>query len=82
MNKKELYLHNIAAKYILGESIDLELEGSHAEMTAFFSLLKTSKQLKEALDTNASLKEVDKLLTKKKMLTKKFENLSNINWCL
>lgn len=82
MNDKEYYLHNVAAKFITGESVDLELEGKSAEIDALYDLLTVSKELRESLHNNKSLKEVSDLLETKKLLTKNFEELTNITWRL
>ena len=82
MNDKEYYLHNVAAKFITGESVDLELEGKSAEIDVLYDLLTVSKKLRESLHNNKSLKEVSDLLETKKLLTKNFEELTNITWRL
>lgn len=82
MNKREIYLHNIAAKYILGENIDVELEGKNAEIDALFKLLEVSKELRQELIEENNLEIISKLLEEKKTLTKKFEEISNIRWRL
>lgn len=82
MNNKELFLHNIAAKFISGHDLELELEGKSIEIDTFFNLLTVSKELKESLDNEYNLEKVSSLLEQKKKLTRKFQNLSNINWML
>jgi len=82
MNEKEYILHNIAAKYILNETVDIELKGKPAEIDCLFDLLEVSKSLKESLDKNESIDKISNLLEKKKILTKKFEEISNIRWML
>lgn len=82
MNKKEYYLHNIAAKFIMGENINLEISGKNAEIESLHDLLVVSKQLKESLDTEESIEKISSLLEQKKILTKRFEELTNITWRL
>lgn len=82
ITQKEMLLHNIAARYIVSEDVDIELNGSPAEMKCFVALLEVSKKLKIQLDDNASLKEINKTLLEKKETTIKFENLSGIPWRL
>lgn len=82
MKNKELFLHNIAAKFIIGENLDLELEGKDIEIDTFYNLLVTSRNLKEALDNNHSVESISKLLETKKDLTRQFQNLTNITWML
>jgi hypothetical protein len=82
MTQKEKLLHNIAARYIMSEDVDIELSGRPAEMDCLVSLLEVSKRLKIQLDGNASFSAINKTLKEKKDLTQKFENLSGITWRL
>ena len=82
MTQKEKLLHNIAARYIMSEDVNIELSGRPAEMDCLVSLLEVSKRLKIQLDDNASLKTINKTIEEKKELTRKFENLSGITWRL
>ena len=63
ITQKEMLLHKIAAKYIVSEDIDIELNGSPAEMKCFVDLLEVSKKLKSQLDNNTSLKVINKTPT-------------------
>ena len=82
ITQKESLLHNIAAKYIMSEDVDIELSGRPAEMDCLVSLLEVSKRLKIQLDEDATLDAINKTLKEKKELTRKFENLSGITWRL
>lgn len=82
MNNKELMLHKIAAKYIINEDIDIELNGSYAELLCLKELLDVSKQLKESLEDNSSLEKILNILEIKKSKTNKFESLTGITWRL
>jgi len=82
MKKKEYILHNIAAKYILGEDVNVELSGKGPELELLHNLLVVSKELKESLDSGNDIAVISKLLEEKKILTKKFEEISNITWRL
>ena len=82
MTQKEIFLHHVAAKYIMNEEVDIELSGQPAEMNCLVDLLEVSKRLKIQLDEGATIKVINKTLTEKKELTKKFENLSGITWRL
>ncbi len=83
LKNNEKLLHNIAAKYIVGENINVELEGSAAEIECLFELLEVSKLLKTALnDKKTSLEEIQVILESKKSTTKMFINLTGINWSL
>ena len=82
IDKKELFLHNIAAKYIIGENVEVELNGSYAELVCLKELLDISKDLKRSLDENHSLDNIISLMQKKKEITSKFESLTGITWRL
>ena len=82
MKKKEYILHNIAAKYILGEDVSVELSGKGPEIELLHNLLIVSKELKESLDNEKDISIISSLLEEKKILTKKFEEISNITWRL
>tara|TARA_B100000212_G_C27317761_1_gene508719 strand:+ start:765 stop:1019 length:255 start_codon:yes stop_codon:yes gene_type:complete len=83
LKNKEKLLHNIAARYIVGEDLDIELSGSPAEIDCLFELLEVSKLLKNTLDKKSStLKEIHEILENKKNVTKRFINLTGINWSL
>ena len=82
MNDKDYYIHNIAAKFISGKDVEVQLEGNSAELDAFYDLLQVSRKLKEALDKNENIENISCLLENKKILTKKFEELSSITWRL
>jgi hypothetical protein len=82
MNQKEKLLHNIAAKYIMNEDVNIELSGNYAEMECLQQLLEISRHLKESLDKDVPFNKVIELLKEKKNITKKFENLSGITWRL
>ena len=82
INEKELFLHNVAAKYIIGENVEVELNGSYAELVCLKELLDISKELKVSLDKNASLNKIINLMHEKKEITSKFESLTGITWRL
>ena len=82
MTQKEKLLHVIAAKYIMSEDIEIDLEGNFAEVKCLQELLEISKSLKESLDTNKSFDKIISILKEKKQITKKFEKLSGITWRL
>ena len=50
MKQKEKILHNIAAKYIMSENIEIELGGSLAEMKCLQQLLEISKKQYKAFN--------------------------------
>ena len=81
-NKKEALLHNIAAKYIMNEDVDIELQGSYAELCCLKELLDISRKLKESLEDSTSLDDILEIINVKKQKTKKFESLTGITWRL
>ena len=83
MNRdKEILIHNIAARFIMKEDVDIELEGQIAEMKCLKNLLEVSRELKESLDKDESLDKIINLIKEKKQITRKFENLTGITWRL
>lgn len=82
MKKRELLLHHIAAKFIVGENIDLELEGNPKELQSLYELLLVSRDLKRSLDEGKDIDKIAKLLDEKKIKTKEFQEVSNITWRL
>jgi len=82
MSIKSHVLHQIAANYIVGRKVDIEIKGSKIQTECFERLLKTSKKLKESLDNRHSLDEINKLIETKKQLSDEFQNLTGITWNL
>ena len=48
--KKEQLLHEIAAAYISGKDIDVDIKGSTLQLECFQQLLESSRRLKNLLD--------------------------------
>jgi hypothetical protein len=83
LTNKEKLLHNVAAKFIIGENIDFELEGNELEIKTLHELLVISKNLRQALnESNPDLSQIELLLKSKKDITKRFEDVSGITWRL
>ena len=82
LNIKENVLHQVAARYIAGKDIEIEINGSKIQLECFENLLNVSKELKETLDRQKNLDKVVKLMEEKKTLTKEFQNLTGIMWKL
>ena len=82
MNKKEEKLHNIAASYILGESINKKIKGKSYVVDSFISLLEVSKKLYNALQEEKSLEEISRLLDEKRDKTIDFKKKSGFDWRL
>lgn len=80
--KKESMLHYIAAKYIIGEDINVSINANDAQIDCLYELLNISKKLKETLDEQKDFDEVKVLVKQKKRLTNKFQSLTGIKWRL
>jgi len=80
--KKEQLLHEIAAKYILGKNIDIDIKGSTLQLECFQQLLTSSKRLKELLDEGTDFTSIKLELNTKKSLTRRFQNLTGVTWKL
>jgi hypothetical protein len=80
--KKENMLHYIAAKYILGEDINVSINANDAQIDCLHELLSVSKKLKEALDEQNDFDKVKILVKQKKKLSNKFKSLTGIKWRL
>ena len=82
LNIKENVLHQIAARYITGKDVKIEIKGAKVQLECFERLLKTSRALKETLDNDNNLDEVAALIEIKKQLTREFQDLTGITWRL
>ena len=82
MKINENKIHAIAARYILGESIDAEISGKDPQIDALKDLLEVSKNLRTQLHEGASLDEVMETIEHKKILTRRFQDLTGITWRL
>tara|TARA_B100000902_G_C26979793_1_gene749693 strand:+ start:510 stop:758 length:249 start_codon:yes stop_codon:yes gene_type:complete len=82
MNIKSHALHQIAANYIAGKNLNIEIKGNKLQTECFNSLLEVSKQLKTCLDNQSDIDKTQKLIEQKKELTKNFQNLTGITWYL
>ena len=80
--KKENMLHYIAAKYIIGEDIEVSINANDAQIDCLHELLTVSKSLKETLDEQKDFNKVKVLVIQKKKLATKFESLTGIKWRL
>ena len=82
MKINENKIHAIAAKYILGESFDAEIDGKTVQIKTLRELLEVSKNLRNQLHEGASLDEVMETIEHKKTLTRRFQDLTGITWRL
>ena len=79
---KEKLIHYIAAKYIMGESVNVSINANNSQIDWLYELLEVSKKLKLALDEQKDLDKVILLTKQKNYIAKKFTNLTGINWRL
>ena len=80
MKNKKNFLHQVAANYIIGNDMNVEIKGESAQLKAFQELLETSKKLREALHNENNLDIILSITEEKKKQTKKFQNLTGITW--
>jgi hypothetical protein len=78
---KEMKLHNIAAKYIVGE-IDSLNESDTYRAKKYIELVNKCKELKESLELNDNMDKIAKILDEKRTLAIEFENITGIKWRL
>jgi len=79
---KEKILHYVAAKYILGERLDISINANDAQIECLSELLEISRKLKIKLDEQKDYEQVCLLIKEKKYLANKFENITGIKWRL
>jgi hypothetical protein len=83
MKKHDLLIHNVASKYILGEAVNIEIQGNKQELQKLSELLDVSKNLYSSLNNQkTSLSEIMSLVENKKKLADEFFQLSGIKWKL
>lgn len=83
MNINENLLHKVAARFIKGYDVNINIKGSEIQLETLQNLLNVSKDLmielnKESYDSE----KIIALTQEKKTLTKKFQNISGIKWKL
>ena len=79
---KEELIHHIAAKYIMGESVNVSINANSSQVDCLYELLEVSKKLKTALDEQKDLDKVILLTKQKNYIANKFTNLTGIDWRL
>lgn len=83
MNINENLLHQVAARFIKGKDIDVNISGSEVQLEALQDLLNVSKELMTELKKSSpNVDYVIDLTNKKKQLTKRFQNITGIRWKL
>ena len=79
---KEELIHYIAAKYIMGESVNVSINANSSQVDCLYELLEVSKKLKTVLDEQKDLDSAILLTRQKNYIANKFTNLTGINWRL
>ena len=83
MNINENLLHQVAARFIKGKDINVNISGSEIQLEALQDLLNVSKELMTELKKNSpNVDHIIDLTNKKKQLTKRFQNITGIRWKL
>lgn len=83
MNINDSLLHQVAARFIKGHDVKIDIKGTPIQLETLQDLLITSRDLMTELNKkNADVDNIIELTTKKKELTKKFQNISGITWKL
>lgn len=83
MNINENLLHQVAARFIKGKDINIDIKGTSIQLETLQQLLNVSKELMNELNSNT--RDVDKIveiINNKKQLTRKFQNITGIEWKL
>ena len=82
-NKKIIFRKQfelLAARYILGESKQLDVKGSKAQVDAAVNVIKESRQLLKSLQGGAPLSDVKKQLDNKRRASKVFKEVYGYTW--
>jgi len=83
MNINENMLHQVAARFIKGHDINVNINGSKIQLETLNDLLNVSKDLLTELNKKEyDADKIIEILKTKKQLTKKFQNITGINWKL
>ena len=83
MNINENLLHQVAARFIKGKDININISGSEIQLETLQDLLNVSKELMTELKkNNPNVDYIIDLTNKKKHLTKRFQNTTGIRWKL
>jgi hypothetical protein len=83
MNINESLLHQIASRFIKEYEVEVEIKGSDIQLEVLHDLLNTSKNLMTELNReNPNIDDIFEMLHEKKELTRKFQNITGIEWKL
>jgi len=80
---KDIVFHNIAARYIINEKIDINIKEDKIVLDNYIQLLEISKKIYETLKSKKySPEDLNKLIEQKNNLSNNFKLLTNIIWKL
>lgn len=80
---KDIVFHNIAARYIINENIDINIKEDKTILENYIKLLEVSKKIYETLKSkNYTPEQLNELINKKNTLSNDFKLLTNITWKL
>ena len=83
MNINENMLHQVAARFIKGKDIEIDIKGTALQLETLQNLLNVSKELMNELNSSTrNVEKVVEMIENKKQLTKKFQNITGIEWKL
>lgn len=83
MNINDNILHQVAARFIKGHDVIIDIKGTSIQLETLQDLLLTSRELMTELNkNNADIDNIIELTIRKKDLTKKFQNITGIIWKL
>lgn len=80
---KDTLVHKIAAHYIVGENIKIDIFENDLQNKAFKFLLEQTKLTRKSiLKESSKIEEISKELDKKRYLVDKFQSVTGITWRL
>lgn len=83
MNINENLLHQVAARFIKGKDINIDIKGTSIQLETLQQLLNVSKELMNELNSNTrNVDKIVEIINNKKQLTQKFQNITGIEWKL
>jgi hypothetical protein len=78
---KDFKVHNIAARYILGENIETSIKGDKEQLKCLSKLLESSKKIYDKLnEEKVDLNEILERIEEKKEIADHFFSLTGIKW--
>ena len=83
LKEKNNFIHHIASKYLLGESIDYKVSGSKEQLLSLKEMMNASKELYDKINEDSpSLNEIVYLAEVKAEKAQQFKKLFGFDWSL